>query len=179
LLNIATPYSSNNLIEEGLVLDSKLKDVELFDALCLVICYYNCQGYGHSARFCRRTQRCGHCAAPKHDTGACPVKGQKAKRRCANCQLEHIAGSLSCAAQQRELARAQRAWEAKPRLFPVPALGTPPLVNDCTFEIVAITGKRPAGPQGSSSRRACKGRVVDNEGWVVAAALRKQRGRPS
>jgi hypothetical protein len=179
LIDIATPQGGNNLIEEGLVLDGELKDVELFDALCLVTRCYNCQGYGHSARFCRRPQRCGHCAAPGHDTGACPVKGQKAKRRCANCQLEHVAGSPSCAAQQRELTRAQRAREAKPRLFPAPALGTPPPVNDCTFDTVAITGKRPAGPLGSSSGRACKGRVVDNEGWVVAAAPRRQRGRPS
>jgi hypothetical protein len=179
LIDIATPHGGNNLIEEGLVLDGELKDVELFDALCLVTRCYNCQGYGHSARFCRRPQRCGHCAAPGHDTGACPAKGQKAKRRCANCQLEHVAGSPSCAVQQRELARAQRAREDKPRLFPVSALETPPPVDTCTFDTVAITGKRPAEPRGHASGRACKGRVVDSEGWVVAVAPRKQKGRPS
>jgi hypothetical protein len=179
LIDIASPQGGNNLIEEGLVLDGELKDVELFDALCLVTRCYNCQGYGHSARFCRRPQRCGHCAAPGHDTGACPVKGQKAKRRCANCQLEHGAGSPSCATQQRELARAQRAREAKPRLFMVPALGTPPPTDACIFDTVAITGKRPAEPLGNASERVRKGRVVDDEGWIVPTASRKQRGRPS
>jgi hypothetical protein len=82
LLDIATLNSSNNLIEEGLVLDSKLKDVKLFNALCLITCATTARDTGTALGSVVTLNAAVTVRPPRHNTGACPVKGQKAKRRC-------------------------------------------------------------------------------------------------
>jgi hypothetical protein len=94
------------------VLDGELKEVERFDAQCLVTRCYNCQKYGHNANI-----PVNYCAAqgPGHIHDTCTFKGDKAKQRCTNCSGGHKAGSQECNKDKEEINRAQ-AREAKPRL---------------------------------------------------------------
>ena len=174
ILDTTSPEGANTLIKEGLVLDGELKEVERFDAQCLVTRCYNCQKYGHNARNCQHFQRCGYCAAPGHIHDTCTFKGDKAKQRCANCSGDHKAGSQECNRHKEEINRARQAREAKPRLFNVPMGGVPPPVEAGLFETTASTGKRQAdqprpvaNQQGSSQAESA---------WETPA--RKQRGRP-
>ena len=165
ILDVGCPDGANALIREGLVLEGELKEVELFDAQCLVMRCYRCQKYGHNARNCKNQQRCGHCAAPGHGHEECQFKDQEAKRRCANCIGKHIAGSRECPKQEEEICRARQAREAKPRYFAVPVGKIPPPVKVQFFETVAATGKRQAKepPIQEGNQRT---------------AARKPRGRP-
>lgn len=43
---------------------------------------YNCQGYGHTAKFCKNKQRCGKCAEDGHSKD-CTYTGDS---KCANCK---------------------------------------------------------------------------------------------
>jgi hypothetical protein len=176
LLDLDKAKGANTLIEEGLVLDNELKDVELFDPACLVSRCFNCQEYGHNAKFCRRPQRCGFCAAPGHGQEACPFKDQPAKQRCVNCQLGHYSGSSSCVRHAREITRVQRAREIRPRYFTVPDESIPPPVSRffTTTPTIhkrqsAVTSPRKAGPTTGE-------RPAGNKEWEVPS--RKQRGRP-
>ncbi|KAN0073304.1 hypothetical protein V8E54_008524 [Elaphomyces granulatus] len=144
ILDTTSPEGANTLIKEGLVLDGELKEVERFDAQCLVTRCYNCQKYGHNARNCQHSQRCGYCAAPGHIHDTCTFKGDKAKQRCANCSEDHKAGSQECNRHKEEINRARQAREAKPRLFNIPMGGVPPPVEAGLFETTASTGKRQA-----------------------------------
>ena len=55
---------------------------------------YNCQGYGHSAKWCKRKQRCLLCAQ-EHKYNECP-QWQNGQYECANCGNDHPANSNMC-----------------------------------------------------------------------------------
>ncbi|KAG8212655.1 hypothetical protein J437_LFUL019384 [Ladona fulva] len=63
---------------------------------------YKCQGYGHSAQFCReKMDICRHCSKPGHTVANCPNKEKK--ETCANCHrfghdADHPTNSRDCPA---------------------------------------------------------------------------------
>ena len=174
ILDVTNPEGANILIKEGLAIDGELKEVERFDAQCLVTRCYNCQKYGHNARNCQHSQRCGYCAAPGHIHDTCTFKGDKAKQRCANCSGGHKAGSQECNKHKEEINRSRQAREAKPRLFNVPIGGVPPPVETGLFETTASTGKRQADQPRPVENQ--QGSSQSGSAWETPA--RKQRGRP-
>ena len=52
---------------------------------------YQCQGFGHMARQCRREKRCGKCGEVGHD-----FKGCEGKEKCYHCGGEHSTGFRGC-----------------------------------------------------------------------------------
>jgi hypothetical protein len=142
LMDVGSPEGANKIISEGLVLGSELKEVELFDPQCLVTRCYSCQKYGHSAKNCRGSERCGYCAAPGHSQEKCSFKDQENKQRCTNCTGRHRSGDQRCPKQEEEVNRARQAREVRPRFFAVPKI--PPPINVQYFETTQATGKRQA-----------------------------------
>lgn len=60
---------------------------------------FNCQRYGHGAKYCKQTQGiCGNCSEPQHGPAECvsPIL-------CPNCHLQHPAWNRSCPIFQQEL----------------------------------------------------------------------------
>lgn len=61
---------------------------------------YQCQGFGHSAKYCRGTERCLICAGP-HNMKECTEK-ETGKKQCVNCGGAHIANYGGCQSIRKE-----------------------------------------------------------------------------
>ena len=57
---------------------------ERFMMGCGLVQCFKCCAYGHIAKNCRTTARCGHCSE-SHETRDCK---EKAKKSCANCKAQ-------------------------------------------------------------------------------------------
>jgi hypothetical protein len=78
---LTSPETANRVVEKGLVRGGEVKEAERFlTGLGLVQCF-KCCAYGHIAKHCRVSPRCGHCSQ-SHETRSC---GQKGKSVCPNC----------------------------------------------------------------------------------------------
>ncbi|KAN0072980.1 hypothetical protein V8E54_009094 [Elaphomyces granulatus] len=108
LMDVGSPEGANKIISEGL-----LKEVELFDPQCLVTRCYNCQKYGHNAKNCRGSERCGYCAAPGHSQESCSFKDQENKQRCTNCTGQHRSGDQKCPKQEEAVNRARECRKSR------------------------------------------------------------------
>jgi hypothetical protein len=117
VVDVASPAQANLLIDEGLLFHSELKDCELYHGDCRLTQCFNCQKYGHTARVCRSTQKCGACAALGHGDHDCALRGNPSALRCANCGLGHPAWSSKCRIRREQVEKAQLAYSTRPRRF--------------------------------------------------------------
>jgi hypothetical protein len=46
---------------------------------------FNCQRFGHIAKFCSAPQQCGYCASTDHESRNCRHREDKRAHKCANC----------------------------------------------------------------------------------------------
>ena len=61
---------------------------------------FNCQGFGHSARWCQRKQKCMICAK-EHKYNECPNR-ENGTKMCANCGQNHAANYSGCVKMRKE-----------------------------------------------------------------------------
>lgn len=123
IVDVATPAQANLLIDDGLLFHSELKDCELYHGDCRLTQCFNCQKYGHTAKVCRETQKCGACAAPGHGDRECALKSNSSAHRCANCNLGHSAWSSKCRVRKEQLERTRLAYATRPQKFAIAASG--------------------------------------------------------
>lgn len=60
---------------------------------------YNCQGFGHTKKYCYKTPNCVKCAK-SHKTSDCPLKEKVKEVICANCSGNHPASYKGCPARK-------------------------------------------------------------------------------
>lgn len=133
ILDIETAAGANLLIREGLVLDGEIRDVELFDPQCIITRCYNCQEFGHNAKYCKAQGRCSLCAAPGHAHTSCPALNTPEYYRCANCCGKHAAGSPQCPKQRLESEKTISARATKACFFNEPVCQVPPSTTTPVF----------------------------------------------
>jgi hypothetical protein len=83
---------------------------------------FKCYKYEHIAKYCRKTARCGYCAAAAYEQegeNACPNKQPSGKKRCVNCRSSHTAWDRACPAYKNASERAKKAYTHRPRQFVV------------------------------------------------------------
>jgi hypothetical protein len=81
---------------------------------------FKCYKYGHIAKYCRKTARCGHCAAAAHEQrgeNACPNKQPSGTKKCVNCRGSHTTWDRACPAYKNASERAKEAYTHRPRQF--------------------------------------------------------------
>ena len=101
----------------GLTMSPENIDIDN-DELRLARCG-KCQGYGHVASKCPARSRCGKCALP-HFTWKC----SSTFTRCAVCNGDHMANSITCPARPLKTGSAQQLQ--KPEMPHMPPLRTSP-----------------------------------------------------
>lgn len=92
-LHVSSLLAARNMCDKGILWEAQLFNCEPFATDLRVTQCYNCQEYGHIARYCRKEGRCGLSAATKHEGGeeACPVKWNGSPPKCVNCNGRHTA----------------------------------------------------------------------------------------
>lgn len=120
-IGVAEPEQANYLVDNGILYGSELHDCEVFYGDCQVTQCFQCQAYGHTAKHCRNTVRCGFCAAIGHKTGDCPKKEDSQAHRCAVCKglPKHTAWARECPERRTRVAAARRAYLNRPARFQV------------------------------------------------------------
>jgi hypothetical protein len=81
-----SPTEANDCISYGIKIGYRHYPTEKYVPCCQIRQCFKCQGYGHKAKDCTRTTRCGKCAQ-EHDTRACTNE----TKECALCKDAHYA----------------------------------------------------------------------------------------
>jgi hypothetical protein len=154
-LIIDTPSieQANRLISQGIVHEGEIKYCDRFIKEARVTQCVQCQEFGHIARFCKNTTRCGRCSGD-HDTRECLKPATV--RKCALCKGNHTAWSETCRHRIQARERADLALRTTPVLYE----GSETSYEQFRFQT-------PAGTQ----------TAVDEEGWQQV--VRGRKGRPS
>ena len=122
-IEVETAEMANRLILVGLADRGEIKTCELFEAGCKLTQCFNCQQYGHIAKFCRNPTTCGYCAG-RHESRSCP--GNKAPRflRCGACgEKGHPAWAAECRTRKERKHRTEIARDSARRLYATPPSG--------------------------------------------------------
>lgn len=119
IVEVATPAMVNRVLDAGLVENFDIKICEYFERKCRVTQCFNCFEYGHTGRVCRNKVRCAECAGP-HTAARCDVKTDGKRRRCTVCKQDgHAAWMNICPAREREVKRANQAYQNRPQRYAV------------------------------------------------------------
>ena len=108
--------------------------------------------FGHIARHCRATKRCGHCAAAAHSGGesSCPVK-KGATAKCVLCKGAHEAWARACPISRAHWDQARDAYQHRPAFFDI----REPKATAAPFQHVATPVYKKRGrPAGSANQRS-------------------------
>jgi len=170
IIDVATPAQANLLIDDGLLFHSELKDCELYHGDCRLTQCFNCQKYGHTAKVCRDTQKCGACAAPGHSDRDCPLKNSPSAHHCANCNLEHTAWSTKCRIRKEQLEKTRLAYATRPRKFAVAASGGHPAGARLPTPPPFTFSQTPQGSQNSSQNEEI---ITSSEPWQTVVKRRR------
>ncbi|KAJ8041790.1 Nucleic-acid-binding protein from mobile element jockey [Holothuria leucospilota] len=88
----------NQLMKEGLILGYQKHRVENYKEPPTIIQCFKCQSFGHTYHNCSSASKCLRCGE-EHNIKI--VKKKKSKKKCANCQGDHIAMYKGCPAYQK------------------------------------------------------------------------------
>ena len=105
---------ANRIITHGIVQEGEIKDCDRFIKEARVTQCVKCQEFGHIARFCKNTTRCGRCSGD-HETRQCTKPATV--RKCALCKGNHAAWSDTCRHRIQARERADLALRTTPALY--------------------------------------------------------------
>src|SRR6266850_6051726 len=82
---------------------------------------YNCWKFGHMAKWCKESARCGRCAAAAHEGGetACPSNTGRVPLRCSACGGNHTVWDRQCKEASRRWDMAREAYAQRPLRFAI------------------------------------------------------------
>ena len=87
IIETSSIKQANRIISQGLVHEGEIKDCDRFIKEARVTQCVKCQEFGHIARFCKNTTRCGRCSGD-HETRMCSKPATV--RKCALYKGSHI-----------------------------------------------------------------------------------------
>lgn len=130
--------------EEKHILDLKYVDfaavtIEMQKSTGQPVQCYNCQNFGHSAKYCNASPRCLKCAA-NHISKECP-KTKDTPAKCCNCLQAHPANFAKC-----ERRPPPRKPVAKKSFIPAPAPSVPAWNNQGGRRLAQQLSNTPSFP---------------------------------
>jgi hypothetical protein len=125
LVETTSVDQANRLCDRGLVWDAQIYQCEPFSGDLRPLQCYKCWGFGHMARWCRGTARCGRCSASAHDGGeeACPTNKGDVPKRCPACNGGHTVWDRSCPEANKRWTTAREAYSHRPTRFEIAGHG--------------------------------------------------------
>lgn len=117
IIAVAEPEQANSLIDAGMILGYELHSCEPYDGKCQITQCFKCFSYGHMAKHCRNTARCGSCGAPGHTTNDCIGKDDPGKHKCVVCRGNHQSWARECPTRKKQVEAAQTAYTLRPSRY--------------------------------------------------------------
>jgi hypothetical protein len=102
--------------------NAEIFECEPYDATLRVRQCFKCYKYGYITRYCKKTAKCGYCAAAAHKQkgkNACPNRQASGIKKCVNCRNSHIAWNRACPVYKTISERAKKAYAHRPRQFAI------------------------------------------------------------
>lgn len=125
IIETTSPNHANAMIKQGLVEDHEVKICTAFHKNIQLGQCFKCYEYGHFARNCKATAKCGKCAKG-HETDKCTETG----RCCAVCKTPgHEAWSKQCLVRREHMGRLDIVRAAQPMLYAEEAPSPPPCMS--------------------------------------------------
>jgi hypothetical protein len=93
ILHLSNVKAAQKLCSTGLLWDAEIFDCEPYDATVRIRQCFKCYEFGHISKYCKKQQRCGHCAGAAHEQeeNGCPQGQESSTKRCVNCRGKHTA----------------------------------------------------------------------------------------
>jgi len=119
VIEMESTEAATKICTRGLILEAQVFQCEPYSPELQPRQCFKCYRFGHIAKFCEKTARCGHCAATAHEEGeaGCPTTRNGAKQRCVNCGDEHSAWDRRCRVAKAVWAEAKEAYKRRPLHF--------------------------------------------------------------
>lgn len=114
LVSVAEPDQANEMVRQEINWRYQAHHCELFEGNIQPTQCFQCYKFGHIAKHCRHTARCGFCTKSGHESNDCDVKNDPAAHRCANCKGNHTAWHSDCHIVATERKRSQAAYDNRP-----------------------------------------------------------------
>ena len=132
-LEAAQKLCRNGLVWEAQIFNCKPYTPELRPMQC-----YKCWGWGHMAKHCKATPRCGRCSATAHEGGEeqCPSNNGRAPKSCPACKGGHAAFDRRCPVARRQWDTAKANYISRPKTF---MAASNPMETRFTFGTTATT----------------------------------------
>jgi hypothetical protein len=151
LVETTSVDQANRLCDRGLVWDAQIYQCEPFSGDLRPLQCYKCWGYGHIARWCRSTARCGRCGASAHEGGeeACPSNEGDIPRRCPACNGSHTVWDRSCPEANKRWEAAREAYAHRPTRFEIErrthtSTSLAAAAQDDGFQLVTTRKRKPS-----------------------------------
>jgi hypothetical protein len=161
---------ANRLCDRGLVWDAQIYQCEPYSDDLRPLQCYKCWGFGHMARWCRGTARCGRCGASAHEGGeeACPSNRGEVPKRCPACNGGHTVWDISCPEANKRWAAAREAYTTRPTRFEIAGYGRstihPSTTTEDGFQLVKSRKRKPSPSLPDERRRAGRPRDISRAG---------------
>lgn len=154
LVSVAEPEQANEMVRQEINWRWEAHHCELFEGNTQPTQCFQCYKFGHIAKHCRHTARCGFCTKSGHESNDCDVKDNPAAHRCANCKGNHTSWHSDCQIVAMERKRSQVAYDNRPVRYRVdsPHQQSPGTTSCRTTYVSALAAtaapdKEPTAPQ--------------------------------
>ena len=135
LIEVTRLEAAQRLCRNGLVWEAQIFNCEPYAPELRPMQCYRCWGWGHMAKYCKATARCGRCSATAHEGGEeqCPSNSGQVPKSCPACKGGHSAFDRCCPVAKKQWDTAKANYISRPKTFaaagnPVEARYTPGII---------------------------------------------------
>lgn len=123
LIEVTRLETAQKLCRNGLVWEAQIFNCEPYTPELRPMQCYRCWGWGHMAKHCKATARCGRCSATAHEGGEeqCPSNNGQIPKSCPACKGGHAAFDRHCPVARKQWDTAKANYISRPKTFMTPA----------------------------------------------------------
>lgn len=119
LIEVTRLEAAQKLCRNGLVWEAQIFNCEPYTPELRPMQCYRCWGWGHMAKHCKATARCGRCSATAHEGGEeqCPSNNGQIPKSCPACKGGHTAFDRHCPVAKKQWDTAKANYISRPKTF--------------------------------------------------------------